>query len=204
MSPTDTRTAILDLTEELVRSRSFNAFSYQDIADRIGIRKASVHYHFPSKEDLGVALVERLRRQAVAWASAQVERNASPLQKFDAYLSFQAESLRQGDMICPQGILGAEYNALPERVKESYIEFLEQIQTWLASVLRKGQKQGVFSRDASPEDQAALIQSATQGALQLSRASGRDERYYAVVQWLREHIVRQQAVAETEPAPDGE
>lgn len=193
MSPTDTRTAILDLTEELVRSRSFNAFSYQDIADRIGIRKASIHYHFASKEDLGVALVERLRRQAIAWASAQVECNATPLEKFDAYLAFQAESLRRDGMICPQGILGAEYNALPARVKESYLEFLEQIQTWLAAVLRKGQEQGVFSTDAPPEDQAALIQSATQGALQLSRASGREERYHAVVQWIRDHIVRQDA-----------
>ena len=190
MSPSDTRTAILDLAEELVRSRSFNAFSYQDIADRIGIRKASIHYHFPSKEDLGVAIVERLRRQAVAWASAQVERNASPLERFDAYLAFQAESLCRGEMICPQGILGAEYNALPERVKESYLEFLEQVQAWLSSVLRKGQEQGFFSDDASPEDQAALIQSATQGALQLSRASGQEQRYHAVVRWLREHIVQ--------------
>ncbi len=202
MSPADTRTAILDLAEELVRSRSFNAFSYQDIAERIGIRKASIHYHFPSKEDLGVAMVERLRRQAVAWASAQVERNASPLERFDAYLAFQAESLCRNGMICPQGILGAEYNALPERVKESYLEFLEQIQGWLASVLRKGQEQGFFSDDASPEDQAALIQSATQGALQLSRASGSAQRYHGVVRWLRQHIVLQEqpSAEEAEPA----
>lgn len=203
MSPSDTRTAILDLAEELVRSRSFNAFSYQDIANRIGIRKASIHYHFPTKEDLGVAMIERLRRQAVAWASAQVERNASPLERFDAYLAFQSDSLCRDGMICPQGILGAEFNALPERVRESYLEFLEQIQAWLTSLLRKGQEQGVFSDDASPEDQAALIQSATQGALQLSRASGREQRYHGVVRWLREHIVRQDSdgVEEENAAP---
>ncbi len=190
MNAPDTRTAILDLAEELVRSRSFNAFSYQDLADGIGIRKASVHYHFQTKEDLGVALVERLRRQAVAWASSLMERNVSPLEKLDAYFEFQAESVSSKGMICPHGALGAEYNALPERVQESYIEFLEQIQTWLTSLLRKGQAQGVFVDNVPPEDQAALIQSAIQGALQLSRASGKQQRFYAVVKGLRDHVLR--------------
>ena len=189
MSPNDTRTAILDSSEEFVRSRSFNAFSYQDVADRIGIRKASIHYHFPSKEDLGVALVERFRRQALGWASKLVERNASPREKLEAYFDFQSKSIGTGAMICPQGILGAEYNALPERVRESYIEFLEELQSWLTSLLRKGQEQGDFAADASPEDQAALIQSAIQGGLQLARASGKPERLRGVVRELRRRIL---------------
>ncbi len=189
MNAPDTRTAILDLAEELVRSRSFNAFSYQDLADGIGIRKASIHYHFQTKEDLGVALVERLRRQAIAWASVLVERNATPLEKLDAYLDFQAQNCSSDGLICPQGVLGAEYNALPSRVQESYVEFLEQIQTWLASLLRKGQEQGVFMDDVPPEDQAALIQSAIQGALQLSRASGKQQRFEAVAKGLRDHVL---------------
>ena len=189
MSPTDTRTAILDLAETLVRSRSFNAFSYQDIADAIGIRKASIHYHFSSKEDLGVALVERFRRRAVSWASALVEKNTAPREKLLAYFAFQAETLRPGNMICLHGILGAEYNALPERVRDSYIEFLEEQQVWLGRLLRKGQDQGVFVTDATPEDQAALIQSAVQGALQLARASGKPERFHAVLAELENRIL---------------
>ncbi len=189
MSSTDTRTAILDLAETLVRSRSFNAFSYQDIAERIGIRKASIHYHFPSKEDLGVALVERFRRRAVGWASALVENNVAPREKLLAYFDFQAETLRPGNMICLHGILGAEYNALPERVRDSYFEFLEEQQIWLGRLLRKGQAQGVFAADSTPEDQAALIQSAVQGALQLARASGKPERFHAVLAELKCRIL---------------
>lgn len=187
---TDTRTAILDLAENLVRSRSFNAFSYQDIADRIGIRKASIHYHFSSKEDLGVALVERFRRQALAWASALVENNTPPRERLLAYFDFQSQNLRPGNLICLHGILGAEYNALPERVRDSYFDFLEEQQIWLGRLLRKGQAQGVFTTDAAPEDQAALIQSALQGALQLARASGKPERFHAVLNELKIRVLK--------------
>jgi TetR/AcrR family transcriptional regulator, transcriptional repressor for nem operon len=186
---TDTRTAILDLAEQLVRSRSFNAFSYQDIADGIGIRKASIHYHFPSKEDLGVALIERFRRGVVAWASALVEAGTAPRDRLLAYFELQAETLRPGNMICLHGVLGAEYNALPERVRESYLDFLEEQQTWLGRLLAKGQAQGVFATDATPEDQAALIQSAVQGALQLARASGKPERFHAVLNELKVRVL---------------
>lgn len=190
MKPSDTRTAILDLAEALIRTRSFNAFSYQDLAEGIGIRKASIHYHFATKEDLGVALIERFRQEAMTWASALVERKASPADKLEAYLEFHSKSVGNSGLICPQGILGAEYNALPARMQESYIEFLEQIQTWLTNLLRKGQEQGLFVDDIPPEDQAALIQSAIQGALQLTRASGKPQRFYAVVQGLRDHVLR--------------
>ena len=54
-----TATRILDVAEGLAQTRGFNGFSYADIAAEIGITKASLHYHFPSKADLGRALVRR-------------------------------------------------------------------------------------------------------------------------------------------------
>ena len=185
MTPGDTREAILDLAEDLLQSRSFNSFSYQDIAREIGIRKASVHYHFPGKEDLGVALVERARRRAGAWSSRLVELNTSPEEMLAAYFELQEEILRHGSKICVQGILAAEFNALPERVKESYLEFLEAHQKWLAKVLAKGQANGVFSARTPAEELATLIQSAVQGALQIARATGQPDRFRAVMKELK-------------------
>ena len=65
----DRKQEILDVAAELLQTRSFSAFSYQDISDRIGVSKATLHHHFPSKDDLGVALVERLfcLRPEVSW-----------------------------------------------------------------------------------------------------------------------------------------
>jgi len=59
MTHTDTRTQILDIAEQLARQRGFSGFSYRDISQPLGIRNAAVHYHFPTKADLGIALLER-------------------------------------------------------------------------------------------------------------------------------------------------
>jgi len=59
----DTRKLILDTAEELLLTRSFSAFSYSNIASALGVKNAAIHYHFPSKTDLGVALVARFRRR---------------------------------------------------------------------------------------------------------------------------------------------
>ena len=61
MSDRDTRMEIIDLAERLVRVRGYNGFSYRDLAEQIGIKTASIHYHFPTKADLGEAMVENER-----------------------------------------------------------------------------------------------------------------------------------------------
>ncbi len=59
MKTTDTKLKILDTAQELIQKLGVNAMSYADISTAVGIRKASIHYHFPSKEDLLVSLLER-------------------------------------------------------------------------------------------------------------------------------------------------
>ena len=55
----DRKPLILDIASELLQTRSYTAFSYQDLSDRLGITKASVHHHFPSKQELLLAIVDR-------------------------------------------------------------------------------------------------------------------------------------------------
>ena len=58
---TDTKKEILKLAEQLFQTKGYNGFSYSDISSVLGIKNAAIHYHFPSKADLGVALVRRYR-----------------------------------------------------------------------------------------------------------------------------------------------
>jgi TetR/AcrR family transcriptional repressor of nem operon len=68
------------LAERLIQTRDYSAFSYQDIADRLGIRKASIHEHFPSKTDLGIAVVERyVARFGAAVASLVANESRSSI-----------------------------------------------------------------------------------------------------------------------------
>ena len=49
---------ILAAAEALVRERGYNGFSFREVAREVGIKSSSVHYHFPTKEDLGAAIAE--------------------------------------------------------------------------------------------------------------------------------------------------
>ena len=81
---------ILEVATELVQTRGYNAFSYQDLSDRLGITKASIHHHFPSKEDLGIAVAEKYRAEVegARRREAQIKKIVEPRQKlFLALLS---------------------------------------------------------------------------------------------------------------------
>ncbi|MEX0326860.1 MAG: TetR/AcrR family transcriptional regulator, partial [Puniceicoccaceae bacterium] len=55
----DTKTALLDSAQDLIQTVGINAMSYNDLSLAVGIRKASIHYHFPKKDDLVEALLQR-------------------------------------------------------------------------------------------------------------------------------------------------
>ena len=57
--PLDNRSKILNAAQHMLQTRGFNAFSYRDLAAEVNIKSSSVHYHFPTKEDLAVALLEK-------------------------------------------------------------------------------------------------------------------------------------------------
>ncbi|HSK81026.1 MAG TPA: TetR/AcrR family transcriptional regulator [Thermoanaerobaculia bacterium] len=185
----DTRDLILDVAQELLQTRGFNAFSYQDIADRVGIRKASIHYHFPGKEELGVAMVDRFRRGGRAWARRLAAQGASPQEKLEAIFDYFRGIVLQGTKICAYGILSAEYNALPEGMRAGIQDFQADHVRWLTDVLAAGREAGVFQAVGTPEDQAMLVAAALQGAVQLARSAGDAGRYEATVEQLRRLIL---------------
>lgn len=104
----DTAQQILDIAEQLAQVRGFNAFSYADVATELGITKASLHYHFQGKAELGQALITRYT-QRFAQALAQIDSNpADASVKLAAYADLYADALR-GQRISLCGMLAAEY-----------------------------------------------------------------------------------------------
>ena len=180
----ETRERILHLAKDILLRRSFHSFSYQDLADGIGIRKASIHYHFPSKEDLGVALIERIGAAMKRFAVELSETHRPPEERLDAFFRVMRGLLDEGNKICVFGVLGAEFNALPPRMQVAYAELLEAQQKWLARVLERGRDGGVFTFASTPEEEALIVSSTVQGALQMARASRQPQRYDLVVESL--------------------
>lgn len=170
MPNTDTANRLLDTAQVLVQRRGYNAFSYKDLAEEIGIRTASIHYHFKSKADLGKALVERYL-DALQVTLDDIERQESTakgqLTRFiDLYRATEAKSF-----ICLCGSMASDYTTLPESVQQAVSEYLEHSEAWVARTLTEGVRTGEFFLDSDPADTAATLVASLQGGLIVSRAS---------------------------------
>jgi TetR/AcrR family transcriptional repressor of nem operon len=167
----DTADRILDIAEELVQVRGFNAVSYADVAGELGITKASVHYHFPGKADLGRALITRYaERFAQALAQIDLETEKAAV-KLAAYTDLYRDALR-GRRMCLCGMLAAEYQTLPNSVREAVVMFFDENESWLERVLEQGRANGHLTFDASARDTARTIISGFEGAMLVARPYG--------------------------------
>lgn len=170
MLHSDTRERILNTAQLLAQRRGFNAFSYADIANAVGVRKASIHHHFPSKDDLELALVERYRQQF----ADQLERidRAAPAApaRLRAYAGLYRATL-VNDAICLCGMMASDIQALPDAVRQPLRAFFEEQVAWLTEVLDSGRRNGDFVFLGPPSRRAQLLLAALQGGLIIAHAS---------------------------------
>lgn len=178
----DTREEILNAAEELLQRRGYNGFSYQHIAVQLGIRNAAIHYHFPAKEDLGVALVQRYRERFAEW-SAQTDQQTSAWDRLQAYFRTYIDFLEAECKICPGGVLASEFEAIPEKMRQEARLLMREIFQWLVAVLELGREQGTLIYPGCSERKAVEIGAALQGALQVARMAGK-ERFHQVLEQL--------------------
>jgi TetR/AcrR family transcriptional repressor of nem operon len=174
----DTAERILDSAERLVQSRGFNGFSYADVAAELGVTKASLHYHFPGKAELGEALIGRYAaRFADALEQIDAGGGTAPA-KLAAYAGIYADVLRDRRM-CLCGMLAADYDTLPQPMRDSVLRFFDDNEAWLKDVVDQGQKEGSLHLDGSPREAARALVGGLEGALLISRPYDDPSRFEA-------------------------
>jgi TetR/AcrR family transcriptional repressor of nem operon len=173
-----TRNRILDVAERLVQTRGFNAFSYADIANALHVTTASLHYHFPSKADLGRQLIERYAA-AFTQALAEIDKASNDAAaKLRSYIDLYKEVLRANRM-CLCGMLAAEFATLPKPMKIVLKQFFEGNEQWLVAVLERGRATASLSFAGDASERAHCLIGSLEGAMMLTRSYGRMERFNA-------------------------
>ena len=172
----DSAQRILDVAERLVQTRGFNGFSYADIAEALDVTKASLHYHFPSKADLGRRLIERYEQTFLAVLKGIDATGAAPREKLKRYARIYADVLRDNRM-CLCGMLASDYATLPKAMKEDVKHFFDENEQWLVAVLEQGRKSGALEFKGSPLDLARVIVGSLEGAMMLARSYGEPARF---------------------------
>ncbi|MBD2461900.1 TetR/AcrR family transcriptional regulator [Oscillatoria sp. FACHB-1407] len=170
----DTAQQILDVAEDLVRKRGYSAFSYADISEQVGIRKASIHYHFYSKEELTKALVNRYRDTALQTLNRFEQTTSDLREQLVQFCRLYRHGLDQEQM-CLCGILSAEIAILPEPVQRELGHFFVAMEAWLTKVLKRGCETGYLKLRTSPEQEAAFLMATLQGVQLMARTSDDSE-----------------------------
>lgn len=165
----DTRLTILRAARELIQTRSYLGLSFQDLADKVGIRKASLYHHFPSKEALGVAVLERAIEQFDDWAASM---GGTPQAKLHAYVLMFRDVLGAGRRVCPGGAMGPGWDCIEPDLQQAVKRVRQRQIDWLTLVI--GQIKPGRSRPTSTPNQIACeIFALCQGALLSARMTGR-------------------------------
>ncbi len=173
---------ILRCARTLIIAGGYNGFSYADIADVVGIRKASIHHHFPAKSDLVRTLVMRYREEAEAGLAA-LERNVSdPMAQLRAYAGYwRACIVDVTEPFCVCALLASQIPVLPEDVVVEVRAHFRSLSRWLTSVLRRGGAEGVITLSGTAEAEAEVFMATLHGAMLSARAYGDPAVFEAII-----------------------
>lgn len=192
----DTRAELLIQAETLVRASGYAGFSYADLAAAVGIRKASIHHHFPTKTDLALALVAAYAERYEA-ALAEIEAaHAEAPARIEAYGRLYLGGVEQG-LGCLCAVLAIEGEALPGQVRADIARFFERHIAWLEGVLREGLARGAVRPDLDPKAQGRLVVATLEGALLLERLLGGPQAFAGTLGALVSGLLPAQAADAT-------
>ncbi|WP_299620079.1 TetR/AcrR family transcriptional regulator [uncultured Tateyamaria sp.] len=181
----DTRATLLNSAEDLVRRRGFDGVSFADLADGIGIRKASIHYHFATKGDLSLALIDRYRVVFLDRLAAINANTTSASARLLAFLDLYRIAAEAGRSLCLCVALSVTQQALPAETRNLLAQFHRDVAAWLETVFRLAQSDGTVRAVTDPraEAQAALAQ--VEGAQIMARSAADPARFEAAIDTLR-------------------
>jgi len=162
----------------LLQTFGFNGFSFQDLAEKLGLRKQSLYVHFETKEDFALQLLEDYRQTSAAWFDTIKE--FEPDQKLNAWFDRFYNFACEGFKYCPVNAFTGDYNSLPKSIQKSLADLADERRRWVESIVAEGQKKNIFHKNLPTKTLAELVVTLAYGAQQVARLSGDPERIKSV------------------------
>ncbi|MEO7529791.1 MAG: TetR/AcrR family transcriptional regulator [Sediminibacterium sp.] len=175
---TDTKEEIIRIGKELIKLYGYNAFSYADISSQLNMKNAAVHYHFRGKEDLLAGILDNYINDYSLLGKHLQASGLSAMQKLEKFIERYSQ-LVDSNSICIIGSVAADYNTLPESVKEKTSDLIEMVMNLVEKTLQEGKRSGELSFSESSRTQALLIMTNLAAGVQLARISGKKD-YHAI------------------------
>ena len=169
IAPSTTREALLEAAADHLQRVGWASFSFRDLAGVVGIRAPSIHHHFPTKADLGVALVRWMRQRRNEHEAALLQSFPDARERLVALGDLIAERICAQHQSCPIYALQAEFPVLPEAVQQEVSAWIEDAIGGLARWLDEGRASGSLRFPGTSADHALVVWSVLQQGTQLTR-----------------------------------
>jgi TetR/AcrR family transcriptional repressor of nem operon len=179
----DKREMIMAAARSTVQAHGYNRLSFRELAKKVGMRSASIHYHFPTKGDLGAALARRYTQDASAALEGVLVETRDPAACLRKYTDLFRIALENNNRMCLCGIMAAEYDALPEAVKVEVRAFADVNVTWLAKILSS---MDILDNAVIAEERALAIYAAIAGAQLTARSRADISAFDKIVESYRD------------------
>jgi TetR/AcrR family transcriptional repressor of nem operon len=176
-----TRETILAAARAAATAHGYGGLSFRELAREVGVKSASIHYHFPTKGDLAAALARQYTDLARRDLQAILDAGIDPPACFRRYVALFRKALENGNRMCLCGILAAGYDDLPKEVRAEVVAFADLNVEWIAKVL--GRVKG--SKGPTKEQWAQAIYAAIGGAQLAARSRGDLATYDRIVESYR-------------------
>jgi TetR/AcrR family transcriptional repressor of nem operon len=168
----DTKQIILDAAQPMVQAYGYNALSFRDVASAVGIKSASIHYHFPTKGDLGAALARRYTDVGKAYLETLRDSPADASTLVARFIAIFRAALANDNRMCLIGIMAAEQADLPEAVRTEVGRFTDVCVAWLTDILAADGGLPADNKRGEAKERALAIFGAIQGAQLVARGRG--------------------------------
>ena len=164
-----TRERIIELGENLIRTKGYNAFSYQDISSELGVKNAAIHYYFPTKANLGTSIIKTNIQRFEEMVDNMHSRGFDEIQQLNSFIKIYTKSHRE-KKVCLVGALSPAFDTLNDVTQIELNKMINIILKWLTNILITGKQKGLFAFSEIPENRAVIIFSSLVSSLQLSKA----------------------------------
>jgi TetR/AcrR family transcriptional repressor of nem operon len=183
MSSADTREKIMSAARATVQARGYNALSFRDLATEVGIKSASVHYHFPTKGDLGAALARRYTEDGATYLAGLDASYKDQRSSMKHYTDIFRAALVNDNRMCLWGIMAAEHEDMPPEVRDELNRFKALNVAWLEKLISIDL---IDARDRKLARRRALgIFAAIEGAQLIARSQNDIAIYDQVIESYR-------------------
>ncbi len=183
----NTRDKILESASRLLQTRAYHGFSFQDIADEVGIRKPSLYHHFSSKDDIAKAILHK-SKHAIQNELEKVQ-GKSPVEQLLTYFALFRMVQAGGQRMCPGGSFASTWDAVSPELQSEVRKFILFHLDWLEENLEAGKSAGEYLFTCPAKVQAQVITACIQGAIASARITGNSRIYDNVMDNLKASFI---------------